>query len=134
MSNNDHMGDCNLDILENNNIKITNKHLILIIMNKFKFKLPLKKSKNKPNISWTISWQLCSQKVIIKFNNAKINFFSNLQWPKLDHFLNVRFIYMVQVGTPPPHPPLPKRFKKFIFIFNLWPNLAKISTLVTPQN
>jgi hypothetical protein len=128
------MGDCNLDILENNNIKITNKHLILIIMNKFKFKLPLKKSKNKPNISWTISWQLCSQKVIIKFNNAKINFFSNLQWPKLDHFLNVRFIYMVQVGTPPPHPPLPKRFKKFIFIFNLWPNLAKISTLVTPQN
>jgi hypothetical protein len=40
MSNNDYMGDCNLDILQDNNIKITNKHLILIIMKKFKFKLP----------------------------------------------------------------------------------------------
>jgi len=52
------------------------EHLILIVMKKFKFKLPFKKkSKKKPNISWTISWQLCSQRVIIKINSTKINFF-----------------------------------------------------------
>jgi hypothetical protein len=44
MSNNDYMGDCNLDILDDNNIKIINKHLILIVMNKFKIKLPKNKT------------------------------------------------------------------------------------------
>jgi hypothetical protein len=50
MSNNDYMGDCNLDILQDNNIKITNKHLILIVMKIFKFKLPFKKNLKKNQI------------------------------------------------------------------------------------
>jgi hypothetical protein len=73
MSKNDYMGDCNLDILEDNNIKIINKHLFKLLWTNSNSNYPKKKSKKSPNISWTISWQLCSQNFIIKINSA--NFF-----------------------------------------------------------